>query len=215
MCEDKTIIYLERHGESLGNLNYIFLGHTDLGLSSLGHIQAQETCDALSDVHFDAIYSSDLIRAFMTAKPHADLRGVEVIPSVQLREIYCGEWENKGKEYIDDNYHELYNVEWKHNFGMFQMPGGESVEDVIHRIEEELLRIASLHKGGTVLVVTHAAVIRAFYSHISGIPRELVGEATVFPTNASYSIIEFSDGKFTPIEYSCDSHILTNVPLKF
>ena len=36
----KTTLLLVRHGESLGNRDELFLGHTDLGLSELGHRQA-------------------------------------------------------------------------------------------------------------------------------------------------------------------------------
>ena len=51
-----TTIYIIRHGESVGNLNRICLGHTDLDLTDLGVEQAKKTADALSDLDFSAIY---------------------------------------------------------------------------------------------------------------------------------------------------------------
>ena len=54
-CMMDTLIYFIRHGQSLGNLSQIMLGHTDLDLSPLGYLQAEKTCEELSGVHFDAI----------------------------------------------------------------------------------------------------------------------------------------------------------------
>ena len=38
-----TVIILERHGQSIGNNDKIYLNHTDLGLSEKGSIQAELT----------------------------------------------------------------------------------------------------------------------------------------------------------------------------
>ena len=70
--------YLVRHGQSLGNLNRIYLGHTDVDLSELGYKQAEITAEHLRGVHFDSIYSSDLKRAHNTALPHARIRNIPV-----------------------------------------------------------------------------------------------------------------------------------------
>ena len=87
-----TVFYLVRHGQSIGNANREFLGHTNKDLSPFGYLQADRTADFLSDVKIDAIYSSDLIRAYNTALPHAKLRNMEVVPSQNLRELYAGAW---------------------------------------------------------------------------------------------------------------------------
>ena len=76
-----TKLILIRHGESLGNAVRKLLGHTDLDLSPLGYQQAEAAAVALKDERIDAIYSSDLLRAYNTAVPHARLRGIDVIPS--------------------------------------------------------------------------------------------------------------------------------------
>ena len=58
MAECRFII--ERHGQSMGNLVRSFLGHTDLPLSELGHLQAAKTAEYLKDENIDVIISSDL-----------------------------------------------------------------------------------------------------------------------------------------------------------
>ena len=123
----KTVIYLVRHGESIGNSRRTLLGHTDLDLSDLGFCQAEQCAKALSHIKFDKIYSSDLKRALSTAAPHAKLRNTPVIPSENLREIYLGEWENRTIDYVKENYSELYEENWKKDFFNFTPPSGEAV----------------------------------------------------------------------------------------
>ena len=50
-----TKIYFIRHGESIGNAQQRFLGHTDLDLTELGYKQAEATAEFLSDVKIDKI----------------------------------------------------------------------------------------------------------------------------------------------------------------
>ena len=88
-------VYFVRHGQSLGNAERVLLGHCDLDLSPLGVQQAKLTAEAMKDFPIDIIYSSDLLRAYNTAKPHADLRGISVIPDKCFRECYLGDWEGK------------------------------------------------------------------------------------------------------------------------
>ncbi len=203
----KTLIYLVRHGESLGNKNSQFLGHTDLDLSELGYTQADMTADALRDVHFDAIYSSDLIRAYNTALPHARLRSMDIVPSKNLREIYVGEWEGMLVEDIKAKYHDEFWYGWRAGYGTFTTPGGESVLGAGRRFYNEMERISKENSGNTILVTAHASVIRTFYALTLSTPPERIADDVPFPSNASYSIFEYEDGKFTPISYSNDKHM--------
>ena len=76
-----THVYFIRHGQSEGNLKHLFLGHTDLDLTDLGRKQAERVGDFFKDIHVDAIYSSDLLRAYHTACPVAKAKGLEIIKS--------------------------------------------------------------------------------------------------------------------------------------
>ena len=202
----KTTIYLVRHGESLGNQSRTMLGHTNLDLSPLGYLQAERTAKELSGIAFDAIYSSDLIRAYNTAKPHAALRGMEIIPSASLRELYVGEWENMHVDDIIAGYGELFTVGWRKNFGTFTTPGGEDVDAARERFYGEIVSIAGRHEGGCVLVTAHAGVIRLFWGKICGIPSGALAEAYQYPSNASYSVVEWDGETLSPVSYSNDSH---------
>ena len=202
-----TIFYIIRHGESLGNFKSIFLGHTDWDITELGYKQADMTAEALKEVHFDVIYSSDLIRAYNTALPHARLRNIEVNKQTELREIYAGDWDGKSKEEITLGWGKLFTHDWRFNFGTFTIPGGESVLKAGERFENALKHIAAQHTGQTVLIVSHAAVIRSFYSKISGFKPEEYAEKLWFPSNASYSLVKYENSEFSPIFYSEDKHM--------
>ena len=202
----KTKIYLIRHGESIGNAKKQYLGHTDLGLSEPGHRQAEATARALADVTIDAVYSSDLIRAVSTARPHAELRGLEVVTSVGLREIYIGDWEGLYVDDIIERYGDMFTVDWLENFGTFRTPGGESVAEAGERFYATVEEICRHEQGKTLLIAAHAAVIRAFWAKVCDIAPEDVARTIDFPKNASYSELEYEDGRFTAIRYSVASH---------
>ena len=208
-CRNKNVtkIYVIRHGESVGNLHRICLGHTDLDLTDLGLKQAECTAEALSEVKFDAIYSSDLIRAVHTAEPHAKIRGLEVKTSNNFRELYFGEWENASVAYLKEEHHEEFMIGWRQNFGTFTAPDGESVVHMAERMAEGLKNIARTHVGESILVASHAAAIRALWGKISGYePSEWAG-AYPFSTNASYSVLECENGVLKPVSYSNDGHL--------
>ena len=205
MSETKLILI--RHGESLGNASRTLLGHTDLDLSELGYRQAECTAKALQNVKIDCIYSSDLKRAYNTAVPHARLRGMEVKGVKALRELYLGDWEGKSVEEVVVTYGNVYEKEWTERYGTFRMPNGESTQEAGVRFYNECVKIASMHKGGTMLVVAHAAVIRSFCAKVMEISPEEVAQKLPFPSNASYSEVYFDGVGFKIGRFSVDEHL--------
>lgn len=200
-------IYIVRHGQSLGNAMHVLLGHTDLDLSELGYEQARATADAMRDIHFDVIYSSDLLRAYNTALPHAELRGMSVIADRGFRECYIGAWENKSADWCRENYPEEYSEAWVKGFGTFTFPEGEGTRAGGERFLQRVIEVCRENPDKTIMIASHAAVIRAFYAIISGIAPEDVAQRLPFPTNASYSVCEFDGERVIPIEYSHDAHL--------
>ena len=204
---DTTTVYVIRHGESVGNLHRICLGHTDLDLTELGLKQAQKTADALIDVDFAAIYSSDLQRAVHTAEPHAAKRGVNICTSPDFRELYFGNWENASVLMLKEKFHEQFMIGWRQNFGTFTAPEGESVVAMADRMVDGIKKIAQKHSGKNILLTSHAAAIRALWGKISGHTPEEWAEAYPFPTNASYSVLEYDGECLKPVSYSNDAHL--------
>ena len=203
----KTRIYLVRHGQSLGNLNLQMLGHTDLDLSELGYRQAERTFEYLKDVHFDAVYTSPLKRAFHTILPHAEARGLTPVALDDLREIYLGLWEDM---YLADILHRwpyTFTEMWRANFGLCTPPKGEFAQDAATRCIRALTEIAEKHPGQTVLVGGHAGIFRVACARIAGIPPECVGRDFPYMTNAAVTVLVYEDGVFTMERYSDDAHL--------
>ncbi len=202
-----TKIILVRHGESLGNAVHQLLGHTDLDLSPLGYKQAEATAKALDNQQIDAIYSSDLLRAFNTAKAVADRRKMTVIGSRELREVRLGDWEGLKVEEVLEKYGDMYKANWLCGFGTFRFPGGESTKEAGERFFNEALKIAKENRNKTILIGAHAAVIRAFVAKVLEIPAEEIAVKLPFPTNASYTEVFFDGEKFTLGKFSVDAHL--------
>ena len=88
-----TTILLVRHGETDWNLQRRVQGHSDTPLNDNGRAQALALADTLDDVELDAVYASDLARAFETARIVAERRGLTVTSVPGLRERNFGTWE--------------------------------------------------------------------------------------------------------------------------
>ena len=204
----KTKLIIVRHGQSIGNMTRLFLGHTDLDLSELGYRQAEATAKHLRDEKIDKIYSSDLIRAVNTALPHAKMRNLKVILSKNLRECHAGGWENR---YVDEILEiwgrEVFVDQWKESFGTFTFPDGENTRAAGERFYREIMSICEQNEGKTLLISSHAAIIRSFWAIISNIPAEQVSRLVDFPTNASFSVCYYENGQITPFSYSNDEHL--------
>ena len=205
----KTVIILERHGESLGNAERTYHGHSQIGLSDRGVVQAKRSAEYFANVKLDAIFSSDLKRAYDTAAEHlAYHKGLEIIPCERLREVNVGRWQGMKIVDIIEQYGEYFTVEWKEQFGTFRgAPEGESVPDAAERFYRALLDIARKCCGKTVLVASHAAVIRAAYAKIKGIAPERVAAELPFPNNASFTVVYFDGERLVPGEFSHDGHL--------
>ncbi|MBR7165086.1 MAG: histidine phosphatase family protein [Clostridia bacterium] len=198
-----THLYLIRHGQSQGNLHDLFLGHTDLDLTPLGHAQAEKTAEYLSAVPADLIFSSDLKRAYHTALHTAEKKGIAVQTDPELREIFAGEWEGVPFADLKKRYADSFEV-WLHDFGAARCDGGESVGELKDRIFYAIRRIARENEGKRILIFSHATPIRLMGCTVQGIPLK---EAGLFPwpSNASVTSLTFENDEFSLVEYSCDS----------
>lgn len=200
-----TRLYLIRHGESEGNKRLIFLGHTDLDITERGHLQAACTARYLEGIHADAIYSSDLIRAYNTAKHTAELKDMPITKEQGLREIYAGLWENRLYEELRVEFKEDRDV-WVQSIGLSRCTEGESFAELRERMLSTLRRIAESHEGETVFCFTHAAAIRAVAGAVSGLALE-DAKNVPWSENASVTELEYDNGKFRLVRYGYDEHL--------
>lgn len=165
-----TTFLLVRHGESLANLHHIFCGQSDYDLSEKGYAQAAGTAQYIAEHYAVAcVYASDLSRAYHTGESIAKAAGCPVVPSAQLREIHCGDWEEAPFDEMLSRWPESYAV-WLNDIGHVQCPNGENVPEVLSRVLPLLQEIAAKHEGETVAIATHGTVIRALMCALSNKP---------------------------------------------
>ncbi len=200
-----TNLILIRHGESEANRMGVFAGHIDPDLQGRGVKQAELTAEYIAgNYSVDKVYSSDLKRAYRTAKSLADKLGLEIIPDVRLREIDGGKWENVKFEDIVKLYPEEFGM-WINDIGNAACPDGESVAELGERIMEVLEEIAVNNVGKTVAIATHATPIRVAQGIIqtSGL-----GEMKDIPyvSNASVTHLEY-DGDWRVLKAGEDAHL--------
>lgn len=196
----KTTIYLVRHGQSMGNLNDQFMGHTDTELTELGFRQAKMAAEYLKDIHLDAIYSSDLQRAYNTACATAKLKNLPVIKTEKMREINGGKWEAVKFSELTTLFPEDFGA-WQQDFKNCRCTDGESVLEMQSRIVAEIKRIAEENPGKAVAIFCHATPIRVFRIHCEG------DWNAPYPSNASTTIAEYENGEFKLVQYSIDHYM--------
>lgn len=201
-----TRLLLIRHGESEANRKGIFAGQIDPDLVENGVNQAKCTAKYVSsNYNVDKIYSSDLKRAYNTAKALAEETGLGVTKKTELREIKGGIWENKRFSELEVLSPEAYSV-WITDIGKSCCPGGESVRQLGERIMAALEEIAKENDGKTVAIATHATPIRVAQTIIStGDVAEMQNIPWV--SNASVSVFEYDSGKWSVVSVSCDAHL--------
>jgi broad specificity phosphatase PhoE len=162
-----THVLLIRHGQSRGNAEGRFGGHTDTPLSARGRRQAEATAKALASEKFTTIYSSDLKRAVETATPLAKLTRAPLEATDAFRERSVGVMEGLTFEEAAAQYPEQYAALLHRDFEHV-LQGGESYRQTLDRAATKLDEIIQKHKGGRIAVFTHTGAICILILHLMG-----------------------------------------------
>jgi probable phosphomutase (TIGR03848 family) len=159
----------------------------DVHLNEIGQAQAQALAARLASqkgkIH--ALYSSPLDRTIETARPMAEVLGLEIQPLEGVAEVRYGEWEGQSIE-------DLAKLdEWKvvQAFpSAMRFPQGERMRDAQMRgvvAGEEVA--ARLENNQTAIIVSHADVIKGIVAHYAGVHFDLFQRLVISP--ASITII--------------------------
>jgi probable phosphoglycerate mutase len=162
-----TTILLVRHGQSEGNAERRFGGHTATPLSILGHKQALATAQSLVSESISAIYSSDLQRAVQTAAPLAELTGLAIHKTEAFRERSVGVMEGLTFEEAAEQHPKQYSALLRRDFEHV-LEGGESYRQLLDRATQKLDEIVNQHSGGKVVVYSHTGTICIMALHLMG-----------------------------------------------
>lgn len=152
-------IYLVRHGQTEWNAAGRWQGMLDVPLSDVGHEQAHLLADYLRDRPIGAVYSSDLTRAWKTAEPLAQLKGLDVHKDERLREVNYGVFQGMTHEEIRTRF-PTEERSLMSDYMDFVAPEGESRRQVQARAYAAWQEIVGNGTGPEILIVTHGGPVR-------------------------------------------------------
>ena len=164
-------ILLGRHGETDWNREGRYQGQEDIPLSETGVKQALRLAERLHDERIDRAVASPLGRAYDTARlALGDARADMLEVDEGLMEIAHGSWEGMLASEIRERDPERLAA-WRDTPDKVQMPGGESLKQVLERAWPAFARACEgLGAQDTLLVVSHDAVNRVLLCRVLGLP---------------------------------------------
>jgi 2,3-bisphosphoglycerate-dependent phosphoglycerate mutase len=163
-----TRITAIRHGETAWNVDTRIQGQLDIGLNAKGRWQAERAGAALASDTIDAVYSSDLWRAYDTALSVAKPHGLVVQTEEALRERGFGEFQGKTFAEIETALPDQALL-WRKRVPDFAPPGGESLLHLRERVVQCIARIAQQHPGQHIVIVSHGGVMDILYRAATGL----------------------------------------------
>lgn len=168
---EATRIVAIRHGETTWNAEKRIQGQLDTPLSARGRWQAQQAGKALAQERFDAIYASDLERAFHTAQAIAEHHALDVKGHTGLRERHFGSFQGLTWGEIQERWPDA-SLSWQQRDRWFNPGEGESLVVFGERVVVALNAIAAAHPGQHILLAAHGGVMDVLYRHANGLDIE-------------------------------------------
>ena len=162
-----TNVLLIRHGQSKGNAERRFGGHTATPLSARGQRQADTTARTLTSESVTAIYSSDLARAIDTARPLSNLTRLPINGTSAFRERSVGVMEGLTFEDAAQQHPEQYAALLRRDFEHV-LTGGESYRQLLDRSRQKLDEIIDENRGGRIALFSHTGTICILALHLMG-----------------------------------------------
>ena len=158
-------LILVRHGESEGNRDRMFaVEPRPLPLTELGYRQAREAGEKIACLFKPCkVVASNYLRAHETARVIAERFGMSVDTEDQLHEREVGEL--RGRSYDSIRSSPDYDPQ---RFWAWTPKGGESFLDVSKRVVPIIHRLAQMHLGRDVVVVSHGGVMKTLWAHFTG-----------------------------------------------
>ncbi len=184
-------LYITRHGETEWNIAGKMQGWKNSDLTPKGISNARALGKALENQDIKVIYSSSSGRAVHTAELIRGDRKIDIITDENLREINLGDWEGKSKEEFTEADQEGLDAFWNRPH-LYKAKSGEDFYQVRTRIEAVLNRIIRDNKDCSIMIVTHAVIVKTIMSIFKGIPMEKLWEPP-FMHGTSLCIVEIDN----------------------
>ena len=155
-------IYFEGHATTSDNEASVASGHNDVDLSERGrHQAAGEKRRRYENIEFDTVFTSDLSRAYDTAKLMFEGKDIPIIQDARLRECDYGDLTQRPRA-------EMEAVRTQSISEPF--PNGESLEQVMDRMKSFIDDLSQTYPDQQVLIIGHAGTLWGLENNINSIP---------------------------------------------
>ena len=199
-----TRIIAVRHGETAWNVDTRLQGHLDIALNTKGIWQAGQVANALASEPVDAVYSSDLLRAWQTANAIAFATNSPLTADIGLRERGFGEFEGKTYAEIEALWPQA-SQQWRKREPNWAPPGGESLTTMRERVLTTASTLAQQHIGGQIVLVAHGGVMDILYRLATG--QELQAPRSWHLGNAAINRLLWTPDGLTLVGWADTSHL--------
>ncbi|MCZ7551742.1 MAG: hypothetical protein B6D39_08615 [Anaerolineae bacterium UTCFX2] len=187
-----TRLLLVRHAQTDWNADGRFMGQKDIELSVLGLRQAEAVGRRLARERPQAIYASDLKRAWQTAEQiHRAIAEScapdpppPLLPEPAWREMSFGAWEGLNYQQITTEHPEALKA-WETDYLYYAPPGGENVAQMLERIFSAHAQIVERHPEASVILVAHGGTLQALLAHLLGLPIDRMWQIHMSNTGVS------------------------------
>lgn len=160
------ILYVFRHGQTEDNANFVFSGWRDSDLTELGIKQAKTLAEKLKDKQIHMLVTSDQIRSIRTMEIAVSLneyaKKLESHKDPRIKERCYGDLQGKSKLEMQLENPKIL-LEYRRSYDI-KPPNGESIKEVVGRVEKFINEITPLMKmyRMNVAVSCHGNSIRGF-----------------------------------------------------
>jgi probable phosphoglycerate mutase len=173
-------------------------------LNDIGLAQADAVGRRLRPESFDAIFSSDLIRAFRTASPVVAAPETDIAREPRLRERNLGVLQGLTGYEAKDSQPIAWSV-FKSRDPALPLESGESLGEFHWRAVHFIDEVVARHAGQRILLVTHGGVLDAAYRLATGMP---ISATRDFPIlNASINVISHDGRRWGMQSWGDVSHL--------
>jgi broad specificity phosphatase PhoE len=186
-------IIFEAHGTTFDNEAHLSSGHNDVELSPLGIQQSKEMGIRYKDDHFDAVFCSDLQRAYKSAEIGFGNKW-PIIKDARLRECDYGDFTQHPSQEVDAQKPKRINEPF---------PNGESYIQTSLRMKDFLNFLRDNYDGKRVMIIGHRATQYGLDYWIDGIQYEQL-VSTKFKWQPGWKYELYEEGKSAAVAEGSD-----------
>ncbi|HEV2557565.1 MAG TPA: histidine phosphatase family protein [Microvirga sp.] len=151
-------------------------------LGEVGREQARRLARRFANENVASVQTSPLERARETAEPIAAATGAAVAVNEGILEIEFGEWTGRTFETLGGD---ARWAAWNGARAVNRPPGGEAMLEVQARVIAALEALRAAYPDRTLVVVSHADVIKAALLYHLGLPVDAYGRFDIDPASVS------------------------------